>query len=142
VAVLHHRITFKGRYFFCFIALFAIEVVIALFIRDGLIRPYGGDFLVVIFLYCLVRSILRITPIVTGLSVLLFSYLVELLQFFDTAHFLGFSTSPVMMTLFGSFFSWEDIVAYTAGVAIAVSMDAVVYRFLKQESVPRNRGNP
>ncbi|MFT5385169.1 MAG: hypothetical protein ACI81W_002574, partial [Saprospiraceae bacterium] len=36
--------------------LFLIEVGIAVFIQDRIIRPYIGDLLVVILIYCFIRS--------------------------------------------------------------------------------------
>lgn len=50
--------TFIGsRWFYaiCFIGLFIVETLIALFLRDAFIRPYMGDVLVVILIYCFVR---------------------------------------------------------------------------------------
>ena len=50
--------TFIGsRWFYaiCFIGLFIVETLIALFVRDAFIRPYMGDVLVVILIYCFVR---------------------------------------------------------------------------------------
>ncbi len=46
--------TFIGsRWFYaiCFIGLFIVETLIALFVRDAFIRPYMGDVLVVILIY-------------------------------------------------------------------------------------------
>ena len=39
------------------VALLIIEVLIALYVRDGFVRPYLGDVLVVILLHCLVRTL-------------------------------------------------------------------------------------
>ena len=47
--------TFIGsRWFYaiCFAGLFVVETLIALFVRDAFIRPYMGDVLVVILIYC------------------------------------------------------------------------------------------
>ena len=45
---------FRRSYFSFFVLLFIIEVLIALFVNDRLIRPYVGDFLVVILIYCFI----------------------------------------------------------------------------------------
>ena len=61
--------TFIGsRWFYaiCFIGLFIVETLIALFVRDAFIRPYMGDILVVILIYCFVR--IFITEVVLGTS--------------------------------------------------------------------------
>ena len=49
-------LTFRKTYFILSILLFIIEVLIALFAHDEFIRPYVGDLLVVVLLYCLVKS--------------------------------------------------------------------------------------
>jgi len=63
------------------VLLLIIEILIAAYLNDSLIRPYGGDFLVVILLYCLMRSFLNLSVLRTSLIVLLISYLVEITQY-------------------------------------------------------------
>ena len=108
-------IRFQQRYFALALQLFLAEVVIAVFIDDQFIRPYLGDFLVDIFLYCLVRSFFkaRIMTVLTG--VLLFSYLVEALQYFQLVQLLGLSEVGVAKVVLGTSFEWADLVAYTLG---------------------------
>jgi len=48
--------TFNKTYFALAILLFIVEVFIGMYVKDNFIRPYGGDFLVVILLYFLVRA--------------------------------------------------------------------------------------
>ncbi len=43
---------FHRKYFFSTLLLFATEIFIAAYLHDAVIRPYGGDFLVVILIYC------------------------------------------------------------------------------------------
>jgi len=47
-------LTFNLKYLILTTILFAIEVLIALFVTDKIIRPFVGDVLIVILLYCLV----------------------------------------------------------------------------------------
>ena len=49
-------VIFNKTYFLLALLLLLAEVLIALYLHDALIRPYGGDFLVVILLYCFVKS--------------------------------------------------------------------------------------
>jgi hypothetical protein len=37
-------------YFYCALGLLGIELYIGLFVHDALVRPYGGDFLVMLLL--------------------------------------------------------------------------------------------
>ena len=80
---------FKINYFLVTILIFGIEILIALFAHDRIIRPYIGDLLVVILLYCFVKSFADTPVFATAISVLLFSYMVEILQYFKIINILG-----------------------------------------------------
>ncbi|WP_207425828.1 DUF2809 domain-containing protein [Pedobacter sp. SYSU D00535] len=114
---------FRTAYFLAALLLFATEVLIACFISDHFIRPYGGDFLVVILLYCLLKSVLDLKPATAGLSVLLFSYLIEILQYLDLVHRLGLEGSNIAAIVIGSYFSWLDLLAYTFGIITIIGID-------------------
>ena len=73
---------FKLKYFILAAILFLIEVLIALFIHDNFIRPFVGDVLVVILIYCFIKSFLNSPVVITAIAVLLFAYLIEVLQYF------------------------------------------------------------
>ncbi|MCW5910752.1 MAG: DUF2809 domain-containing protein [Cyclobacteriaceae bacterium] len=47
---------FNRNYLVWSLAIFIAEVLIALFVHDSFIRPYVGDVLVVILIYCFVKS--------------------------------------------------------------------------------------
>lgn len=102
-----------------FILLFT-EVFIALFVHDQFIRPYIGDFLVVILIYCFVRSFLNTPIVTTALGVLLFAYGVEILQYFRIVEVLGLQHSRAARIIIGSAFEWRDILAYTAGIVAVI----------------------
>ena len=77
---------FNRHYFIIAIIIFLVEILIAFFIDDTIIRPYIGDFLVVILIYCFVKSFLNTPVWSTALAILLFSYAVEISQYF---HFIN-----------------------------------------------------
>ncbi|HUH32721.1 MAG TPA: DUF2809 domain-containing protein [Daejeonella sp.] len=110
---------FNRRYFILTVILFITEVLIALFVKDGFIRPYFGDFLVVILLYCMIRSFLNISALLVVVAVLLFCYLIETLQYFQIVERLGLSGFSLARTLIGTDFAWMDMLAYTLG-ALAI----------------------
>jgi hypothetical protein len=114
---------FNKRYFLLALLLFVVEVLIALYVHDAIVRPYIGDVLVVILLYCFVRSFFRTSVVQTAIAVLLFSYLIETLQYFQIGHRLGLEHSPVAMTIIGNYFQWIDLVAYTFGIAIVLFIE-------------------
>lgn len=114
---------FNGYYFLLTILLLGLEIFIAACMHDSIIRPYGGDFLVVILLYCLVRSFWDLSILVTGVSVLLFSYLIETSQYFRLADRLGIKGPSLARILLGSYFSWTDILAYTLGILSVAGLE-------------------
>ncbi|KAB7730426.1 DUF2809 domain-containing protein [Rudanella paleaurantiibacter] len=108
--------SFTWRYFLIAVALFVVEVLIALFVRDRFVRPYGGDYLVVIMLYYGVKAFVRAPPRSIALGVLLFAYTLELLQYFRLVDRLGLSHNEVAKTVIGYGFEWWDMLAYTLGI--------------------------
>lgn len=105
----------KG-YLLLTIALFIIEVLIALFVRDKFIRPYIGDFLVVILIYCFFKSFLNISAVKLAVGVLLFSYAVEISQYFHFINMLGLQHSLLAKIILGNSYSWADMLVYTLGI--------------------------
>jgi len=114
---------FNQRYFLFAILLFLLEVLIALYVRDSFIRPYGGDFLVVILLYYLVRAFWNGAPLKVALGVLLFAYTVEILQYFKIVDLLGLTGNRLAEIVIGTGFSWWDMVAYTLGILVVYFWD-------------------
>jgi hypothetical protein len=88
------------------------------------VRPYFGDYLVVIFLYCLAKAFLRISPIRIIIGVLLFAYLIETLQYFYILKILGWEDVVLARIILGNGFEWWDLVAYTLGSATVVLVES------------------
>ncbi|WP_373511565.1 DUF2809 domain-containing protein [Persicitalea sp.] len=114
---------FNKKYFLLTIILFLIEVFIALYVHDNFIRPFFGDFLVVILVYCFIRSFLSISVIAASILALLFSYFVEILQYLNIVETLGLQKSKLARTVLGTSFAWEDIVAYTLGIVFVILVE-------------------
>ncbi len=108
---------FQKHYFIAAILLFIIEICIALFVHDKIVRPYIGDLLAVVLIYCFIKAFFTTSVFATAIGVLLFAYIVELLQYFNIVTKLGLQHSTVARIIIGSSFSWADLLAYTAGVA-------------------------
>ncbi len=115
--------TFRLKYFLLALVLFATEIVIALFVRDAFIRPYVGDFLVVILLYCFVRAFFKVSVMQAALGVLAFAFLIETLQYFNIVNVLGLQHSRVARIVIGTAFSWEDMVAYALGIGVVLLLE-------------------
>ncbi|MEO7313033.1 MAG: DUF2809 domain-containing protein [Chitinophagaceae bacterium] len=103
--------------------LFATEVFIALYAHDKIIRPYIGDVLVVILIYCFVRAFIKASVNVVALATLVFSYLVETMQYFKLVNLLGLQDSKLANIVIGNSFSWMDFVCCTIGIAIVFLID-------------------
>jgi len=114
---------FKLKYFILAAILFLIEVLIALFIHDNFIRPFVGDVLVVILIYCFVKSFFNLPVIITAIAVLLFSYLIEVLQYFKIVNILGLQNFNLARVVIGTSFEWTDLLAYTLGIGLVVLFD-------------------
>ena len=107
--------------------LFVIEVLIALFVRDRFIRPYGGDILVTLLICCVIRVILpRGYRLPVGGGVLLFAILVEIGQYFGLVYLLGLGHIKFFRILMGTGFSWWDMVCYAAGCILFMAVDALL----------------
>jgi hypothetical protein len=117
---------FHKTYFILTIFLFFTEILIAVFVHDNFIRPYAGDFLVVILVYCFLRSFLRTSVLTTAMAALLFSYAVETMQYFDLVTMLGLQHSRLANIVIGNSFAWIDIVAYTLGIITVLAIEYVV----------------
>lgn len=109
---------FELKYFFWFLSLLVVEVGIALYAHDEFFRPFVGDFLAVIALYFLVRSFLRLTYFKALMASLLFSYVIEFLQYVDFLAIVHLKSNKFLRIVFGSTFHWGDILAYTLGAIV------------------------
>lgn len=117
------KFRFHLKSFLVFLFIFAIEVFIGSFVRDSIIRPYGGDVLVVILIYYFVKSFISIKSLYLVIAVLLFAYAIEIGQYFNLVEILGMQNNKLMRIVIGSSFSWGDMVAYTLGAIICYLID-------------------
>lgn len=119
-------VKFNKGYFGLAAALFFLEVGIALFIHDNFIRPYFGDTLVVVLIYCFLKSFLKTPVIPTATAVLLFSYTIEVLQYFDLIGFLRLENNRLAKCVLGNSFEWVDFVAYTVGILLIILVEKFI----------------
>lgn len=114
---------FNRRYFVLMLLLFVIEFIIGADFHDAIIRPYGGDFLVVILIYCFVKSFINTPVVKTALGVLIFSYIVEVSQYFHLVTLLGLQRSKLAKIMLGTSFSFNDLLAYTLGIGLVIAIE-------------------
>ncbi len=107
--------TKRLRYAAAFAALLITEVLIALFVKDAFIRPYGGDILVTILLCCFVRMFMPDRCRLLPLWVFLFAVAVEFAQYFDFVTWIGLGDIAFFRVLLGTSFARLDILCYGLG---------------------------
>jgi len=125
---------FKRNFLYLTLFLFAIELYIGFYVKDNFIRPYGGDFLVVILIYFFLRTFWNAKLKTIAWSVLIFVYAVEIAQYFDIVGILGFEGNRSAEIIIGTSFSWEDMLAYTLGVALVYFLDVKGVFEMKESS--------
>lgn len=113
--------------------LFACEVLIAVYAK-GFVRNHLGDVLVVILLYCLVRTFFRGFRMLLPVYIFLFAVLVEAAQACRITDMLSISRESVLAVVTGTSFDWGDILCYAAGSVACIACDKL---FIKK-TVPEN----
>ena len=119
---------FSPRYFALFVVLLLIEVFIALAVHDSFVRPYLGDSLVVVLLYCFVLALFDLGKRAVAVCVLLFACGVELAQYANAVALLGLEDNRVMRVIIGTHFAPLDFVAYLGGVMLVALLEVLVTR--------------
>ncbi|WP_336732672.1 ribosomal maturation YjgA family protein [Chryseobacterium sp. VD8] len=111
------QVTFNYTYFLVTIFIFLTEVLIATKLKDiFFVRAYLGDVIVVMLIYTFIKTFFRIEDnkkLILG--ILIFSFLIEVAQYFNIAEKLGFRKGSLMYIVIGNSFSWIDILCYVAG---------------------------
>ena len=116
-------LTFNRKYFLFAVIIFVIEVLIALYVKDRFIRPYVGDALVVILIFCFIKSFINLPVIPVAIFVLLFAFTIELLQYLKIVEKLGLQKSEFARVVIGTLFEWIDLVAYVVGIVVVVAVE-------------------
>ncbi len=121
----------KHHYSIAFISLLLVEIAIALWVRDRIIRPYGGDTLAVMGVYTLLGSILpsqtfQKQKMWFAIIAVLFAILVETLQAVNFVNLIGLEDNTIARIILGSSFSWLDILAYFIGFLLIITVERAV----------------
>lgn len=106
------------------VIIFTVEILIAVYVHDGIVRPYVGDILVVILIYCFFRSFFEIGVIKLALSVLAFAFAIEALQYYDILKIFNLQHSKFWRIVIGTSFAWMDILMYVIGIVIVLLIES------------------
>lgn len=120
-------VKFQKQYFIAAIAILFVEVMIALFVNDKIVRPYIGDALVVVLIYCFVKSFFALPYFKTAIAVLVFAFITETLQYFQFVKLVGLEHSTMANIIIGNSFSKLDLVAYTVGILAVIVVEKYAF---------------
>mgnify|MGYP002682161151 CR=1 FL=1 len=123
------KINFK--YLAAFFILFITEVLIALFVRDKIIRPFIGDVLVIILMYTFIRGVIKGPIKNLPIYLFLFAVMVEITQYFHLVDRLGLRDNKLMATIMGTSFDVRDILCYLIGTVILIIWEKFFEQKLK-----------
>lgn len=118
------------KYLVAFIIFFITEVLIAVYVHDDFIRPYVGDILVVILLYCFVKIFVPYKVKLMPLYIFIFSAFVEILQYLKLVEILGLQGNRFARIVIGSVFDWKDILCYGVGCILLCVYEKLIDRYV------------
>lgn len=122
------------KYLIAFTILLCIEILIAICVHDTFIRPYVGDLLVVVVLYCIVRVIIPDKYRLIPFWIFVFAAFIECLQYLKWVERFGIENNAFLRILMGATFDWKDIVCYGIGCILLG-----IYEWLIQKGIVRLR---
>ena len=128
------HLCFNKIYLFLTLMFFSVEVIIALFIKDMLIRPFVGDVLVVVLIYCFLRGFLNVNYWRAAIGTLLFACLIEILQYFDYVKLLGLENNRLFSVVMGRTFEMMDFAAYFTGFLLIILAEKLYERYQSDQT--------
>eukprot|EP01042_Synura_sphagnicola_P015128 gene15128-19128_t len=106
-------------------AVLVVELVIALYIHDSLIRPYLGDSLAVVLVYLGLRAISPASVSVALVIALGTATIIEFGQLFHVLDLVGLSHNRIARIILGTGFDLKDFIAYGAGGGLVWLVEAL-----------------
>jgi hypothetical protein len=129
------RLRWHHGYALAALAVFLIEVAIALWVRDAIIRPYGGDVLAVILVYLGIRAVSDVPVLPAAILAFAVGCTVEAAQAAHLLHLIGWADNAIASTVMGTSFSWGDIGCYAAGAIFAILAESRARLAIWRDSV-------
>lgn len=102
------------------LGIFLLEVLIARFAHDDVVRPLLGDVLVIALIYCVVRGVLALPVRWTVLGVFLFACAIELGQAIQLVARLGLEHNRLARIVIGTSYDPRDFAAYALGAVLVL----------------------
>jgi len=114
-------------YFIAAVFVFLTEFLIAVYLKEGFVRNYIGDLLVVVLIYALIRIFMPVRCRLLPLYIFLFALATELLQYFKIADILGLKEGSVLRIIIGTSFDFRDIICYGIGCGLLGAWEYFYY---------------
>ncbi len=105
-------------YLLLFFLLILVETLIAIYLHDGIIRPFLGDTLATIALYFLLCSFLPFSSRSMIILALLISFGIEFLQYMHFLEWAGWQNIRILRIVLGSSSDFRDLLAYSLGAIL------------------------
>jgi hypothetical protein len=120
----HKRL--RITYLVAFLLILCTEIFIGAFVRDNFVRPYLGDVLVVVLIYCAVRVVFPKGVKLLPIYVFAFALIVEVLQLIRIVDLLGIPRDSIVAIMVGTSFSFIDIICYALGCGITYITELII----------------
>jgi hypothetical protein len=118
------------------VVLFMVCYVIVLsFDGQPFIRGFLGDVIIITLMYTVIKSFFtKLNSIKLCISLLLFAYAVETMQYFRLVELLGLGNYKLARIVIGTSFDAMDLLAYTIGFFLTLYLDRQNKRLMEQKS--------
>ena len=123
--------TLNAKYIIAFIIILAIEVVIALYINDKIVRPYIGDILVIFLLYALVRAVIKKSIKLLPVYIFAFALIIEIAQYYHIVDVLQLNDKKILSIIIGTSFDIKDILCYLFATGVLVAWETRESKYVK-----------
>lgn len=116
-------------YLILFSTILTIECLIAIFLKQGIIRENVGDILVVPCIYTLLRIVFPQKIKYLALYVLIFAIVIEILQLLNITTILS-NNNKILSIALGGTFDIKDIICYIIGFIAIIVISKRIKKFL------------
>ncbi len=114
-------IKLSPKYFLLSILFLFIEILIAIYIHDSLVRPYVGDIIVILLIYSIYRSFFSVNIKWVPICIFIFATAVELMQLVNIVSLLGLEDNRIARVVLGTTFDLKDIACYFVGTLLVIA---------------------
>jgi len=118
----------RTNYALAAVIVFLIEVAIAAFVHDALVRPYLGDSLAVVLVFLAIRAITPLGPRRSLAAAFAIACAIETGQGFHLADLLGLGRVRIARVVLGTGFDPVDFLAYAGGTVAVLIAESTRHR--------------